>query len=214
MTTKGQKLRNKRANRAKDMPELAATTTTPRAGRPKDSQKVREHIEDNPVLLARKRHTGSGNLSQMRSQALGTSAGRALWLFCEVHHPNGREAAVDRLSGAFLGYCNSQDRALRQLYEKSVYPKCAKIVTEPERFETRDDYQPDLRSEDERDRDARNSEQHWTDILNRLPMAQRVIIQSAHKGWVELFQEAKLTRKGFDFCKACEALADEVERRG
>ena len=158
---------------------------------------------DNVVLQARARHCGGADIEAMKSQMLGDDAGKALWMVL------GGDAV--KAYEAFNGYRGAQERYHRIALGKSLHAKTAKIETAPERFETRPDDQPDLRTEDERHRDAINNYQRWMDLMGRIPLHLSASIHSAINGWVILIDAGQVTPKGKAFCDACVALAEALD---
>lgn len=66
----------------------------------------------------------------------------------------------------------------------------------PERFETREDDKPDLRSEDECHRDAVNDWMRWRGYIGQLRSDQQFALFEVVRGRAEPVVEAELTRGG------------------
>lgn len=84
----------------------------------------------------------------------------------------------------------------------------------PERFETREDDKPDLRSEDERHRDAVNDWMRWRGYVGQLRSDQQFALFEVVRGRAEPVVEAALTRAGERFVDALKELAVIVDAGG
>lgn len=137
---------------------------------------------------------------EMRSPAYSGEAERAI---SSIHGGEARTRALEAHKGlisAYERYC--------AVFGKSPYPKCATIETAPERFETRADDRPDFRSEEERERDAKNRWQIWVTQVNLLSKADsRAIWDHVSRGSILRTPEG-VTAKGRAFAQAVLNLAD------
>ena len=203
--TKGAKLRAK-----KSMPELAPVERREKDGRIKRSTRDGyERAPDDVVLKARARHMGKPEQkkSKMRDAALGYAAGRAIYALHE-----GRPAA--RLWAAYTGLTDAEARYIRHSSGRSLYAKTARLEYLPERFESRADDRPDLRSEDEKFHDAANRWMYWRGLVMQLPSFQQVLIFDVAYGRADpMHPDGHVTPYGGRFVEAVERLADVVDER-
>ncbi|TNE54818.1 MAG: hypothetical protein EP341_05655 [Sphingomonadales bacterium] len=201
----------RRAKRAKlaGLPELAEVERREIDGGTTRKRRTaagkREKAPDRVALEARARQMGSDDVEAMRSQALGEAAGMAIHLLSSGDKAN-------MLWGAYSGLTAAEARYHRVVLGVQMTAKVSKIETMPETFEARPDDNPDLRSEDERHRDASNSWASWLAIFNRLSLGERAIIQAVSRGWCEPVKDGKITDRGREFVQAVAALADEVDK--
>ena len=203
MTRAYTKAAKRRAKKA--LPELAAVPKPKKRGKARMAEIDRE--PQRVALETRARLMGMTDTNAMRSQALGEAAGRAIYL---KHQPD----AAARLWDTYAGLTATEQRYARLVLGKSLHAKTAKIETMPERFETRDDDQTDLRSEDERHRDATNAWMRWRGYIGHLSSYDQSAIFCVVRGRNEPVVDAKLTKAGIDFVTALERLADVVDSRG
>ncbi len=174
-----------------------------RADRPDPSEQLL-------ALRARCRDAGlpvtEGNLADARSAAW-EGAGLAL-VAAGLPDRGKREAAV---WGAFLG--------ARVAYARHVLdsPRSGGVwlpAVTPEVVETRPDDKPDLRTPDEKSRDAANAWAYWADLAARLRPVHRTAITAAlYTPSILLRDGGGITKAGMIFAAAMVALADEHERR-
>ena len=161
------------------------------------------------VIEARVRMLGkSPNDNAARKAAKAPShsceAGRALVL-------SEGEVVGESLYKMFAGFQAAQDRYMRLTTGLSLHAGCAKLETTPERFETRADDRPDLRSEEEKLKDATNRWMAWQGRIGRLDVKRRALINqvSIRDEFLVVIEKrgAKLTGRGADFVDAMKALA-------
>lgn len=111
----------------------------------------------------------------------------------------------DRIDKAHAAYC-------RHVLSVRRFAKTAKIELMPERMETSADAPaPDLRSEDERHRDAQNGWARWTARLARLDARQRTAITDTMRGVCEPVRDGKVTCAGREMVAGVKALVEKRE---
>lgn len=200
--------RNKVKQKPLSLPGLAPTPRPKKRGKARMTEIAREQDPQRVVLSARARMMGKENTvqnrSDMRTQALGEAAGRAIYLACD-------EDEAAKLWDVYAGLTATEARYSRLVLGKSLHAKCAKIEMMPERFETREDDSPDLRSEDERHRDAVNAWARWRGYIGHLHSHQQNAIWAIARDRVQPLSEAKLTQPGRLFVEALRALAEVVD---
>ncbi|WP_372570377.1 hypothetical protein [Ruegeria jejuensis] len=199
--------RRGKAKKKFEFTELAEAPRKKARGRKRMEQIQREKVDRNPgkvALQVRARQMGQDDWRQMQAQALGEPAGRAIYL---SHKPD--DAA--KLWSVYAGLTASEARYHRIVLGKSMAAKTAKIEFLPDRFEARADDQPDLRSEDERHRDATNAWDSWLNMLNLLSLGDRAVIESVSRGWVEPVKDGEVTIRGRQFVVAIEKLQAVVD---
>ena len=200
--TKAAKRRAKKA-----LPSLSPVPRPKKRGRERMAEIQREGHDRNPqqtALEARARMMGVKDLSAMKAQALGEAAGRAIYL---SHEPD--DAA--KLWDVYARFTATEERYASLVLGKGLHAKTAKIETMTERFETRDDDSPDLRTEDERHRDASNAWARWRGYLGHLSAFDQNAIMCVVRGRNEPVKDGKVTQTGQDFVQAVERLADVVD---
>jgi len=210
MTSKAERLRNKR--RAKlDLPELAKVGNPRKLqGRARMAQIEADPEARHTVLDARARMMGldpATSREEMARQAYGEAAGRAIRSFCDPD-------SAARLWRVYTGLTQANDRYHRMVLGVSMHPKVAKIETEPERFGTRADDQVDLRSEDERHRDAVNAWTRWHGYLMHLSAHEQTAIWDVVKGRIEPMTPEGITPRGIRFVEALQKVSEVVDQQG
>lgn len=199
---KGDKPR-KRA-RKQELPKLSAVPQRKARGKRRMQQIDRE--AQNVVLEARARRMGKDGSdeavkSEMRAAAFGEAAGRAIHLL--------RPDRAGELWATYLAFTNAEETYHKRCLGMRTHPKVATIEMLPEQVESRADHKPDLRSEDERHRDAVNRWQEWSDALRTLDLGQQAALWAVIRGWAEpLDLDGKATAAGERFVSAVEALHD------
>ncbi len=205
---KGDKRHRSRAKKPKALAGLELAETPKRDKNGCFADRVRQQDPDphpqQVALEARARQMGSDKIDDMRSQALTDAAGRALTLSCEPD-------AAKELTALYGAYIASYRRYMLRCIGLSPDAKVAKIEMTPDRMETRADDRPDLRSEDEKDRDAANSWARYHTALGRLSLADRSYIEGAGRDWVVLVDAGEVTAAGKRFVAAMERFAGFVE---
>ncbi|WP_424967323.1 hypothetical protein [Dinoroseobacter sp. S375] len=213
--SKGAKRRARKSNKA-DLPELAPVDRKQPNGRlRRDTDYVAERDPQKTVIEARKRHSGNKDKDAMRHPAYGEPAGQALMASCK-----GDEA--ETLWGTYKALTAAQDNYHRRILGKGLHPKTAKLEMMPDVVEARPDDQPDLRSEDERDRDTVNAWMRWQGHLGCLAAHHRLSIHETRSDQVQVMGAvvdaknerivAVVTGQGKRFVEAMRALQVFVDR--
>ena len=168
-------------------------------------------------LIARVRQMGKpateANLVAARNQALGEPAGQAIYLLADNKATKARAAKLWAVYAAWTASCT---RYWRLALQMSPHSKCAKIEMAPERMETRDDFTPDLRSEDEKVNAATSAYMSWEGRLGQLSAMDRAALWDVALGRqsplrLGKFSQAEMTIRGEMFLSALSKLADIVE---
>lgn len=162
---------------------------------------------DNPtdtVREARKRHMPRANRSTLLDPIMCEQAGQAITLAAD-----GDEAA--KLWEVFTAYDRAHGTYSRLVLGRSRFPSISKMEFMPERLETRADDRPDLRTEDERVRDARNAMAAWDAHMAKLRPWERHIIAGVVRQAETLHDLGVLTVAGRSFVAAVRRLRDVVE---
>ena len=200
--TKGAKRRAKKAK----LPDLASVPKKQPNGRTR--RKAGELAERNPtrtVMEARARQT-SGKVADMNNPAFCEPAGQAIYAFLE---PDCRKDAWDAYAGLTLAEAVYHKHYTGQ----KLHAKTAKIEMAPERFEARADVQPDLRTEEERSKDAANRGMRWRGYLMQLrPEEQKAILDAAY-GRVAPMDAGLVTGAGERLAYACDRLAEKIRSK-
>lgn len=169
-----------------------------------------EQDADHVALKARCRHAGwvETELAKARLQSMEGQAGLAITIGAKDDNERSRLWDVWRgLDGAEATY-------FRRILGKSRHAKTAKIEMQPpEALETRPDDRPDLRDEDQKDRDAVNGWMRWKGFLGHLATHERVSISQALQHKSGLVKDGKLSVSGVTFLAAMRELARVVEGR-
>lgn len=202
----GAKRRAKKASAPKKagLPKLAEV---PKRAKTRGRARMRELEDDaqSAMLGVRARQVGSDNQDAMRSVMLGESAGQALYLSL------GEDEAR-----ALWGHYTALTAAQRRYHLSmglSIHAKTAKVESQPEVFEARDDQEIDLRTEDERDEAAARAWGVWSDLIKGLGLAHASAIQSAAQGFGDLVLDGSVTQAGGRFVKAMQALDMAVAKK-
>lgn len=111
----------------------------------------------------------------------------------------------DRIDKADAAYC-------RHVLGRRRFAKTAKLELLPEKLETSADAPAaDLRSDDEKHRDAQNGWARWTARLSRLSAQQRLAITDTLRGVRDPIRDGKVTRAGRDMVDGIRAMVDRKE---
>lgn len=111
----------------------------------------------------------------------------------------------DRIDKADAAY-------VRHVIGRRRFAKTAKIELLPEPLETSADADPaDIRSEDDKHRDAQNGWARWTARLSRLSAQQRLAITDTLRGVRDPIRDGKVTRAGRDMVDGIRAMVDRKE---
>ncbi|MEC8039566.1 MAG: hypothetical protein VX181_02470 [Pseudomonadota bacterium] len=169
-----------------------------------------ERAPDKVALQARARMMSAGErpLEVMRTQALGEPAGQAIYLTYGKSDP---ELAAE-LWQIYATFTGCEARYARVVLGKSLHATPRKVEMLPESFEAREDDQPDLRSEDEKHRDAVNAWMHWRGLIGQLHAVHQRDLFDVVRGRREAVAGGKVSRAGERLLVALELLR-EVGRR-
>lgn len=205
------KKRAAKAAKAK-LPGLAATPKREKSGRKQRETSAKIGAERHPdrvALNARARHNGMEETHESRRKVSAQSWAGEVGAAIHIGH-SGEEA--ERLHRAYAGWLAADSVYCRRHLGVSRHAKTAKIEMMIGRFETRPDDRPDLRSAEERDRDAVTNWMRWQGYLGQIDPHQASAIKSG-----DLYALVKdgrdgpvLTRQGQVFVAGLEALADIV----
>lgn len=114
-------------------------------------------------------------------------------------------ALFDRIDKADAAYC-------RHVLGVRRFAKTAKIELLPERMETNADAPAaDLRSDEEKHRDAQNGWGRWTACLARLNARHRLAITDTMRGVREPTRDGKVTRAGHEMVDGLRAMVARKE---
>lgn len=214
--------RHRKRQKAKQaMPALAPVKKRAAQGKKRMTQLAAQEPDAPKVVLeARARHVGvrprAETLAAMRSEMLSEPAGQAIWLATGCGQPNagtGRLDAAQRLWRVYARLTAAEYAYQARILGRTAYPKCARIEAMPERFETRADDRPDLRREEERDKDTVNNWMRWQGHIGQLPGDMQTAIWDIVRQRREPVQDAHITMAGDRFVRAVGALVEVVERR-
>jgi hypothetical protein len=199
--TKGAKLRAKKAAQA--MPRLAEVPKKQPNGRTR--RKTGERETQAVALTARARHMGkpASDAREMDLERLSDGAGMALSLICDP-------GTAESLWRHYASLTAAEARYHRSI-GKSIHAKTAKIEMMQERFETRPDDQIDLRTQEERDRDAVHQWMRWQGALARIAPHHRTAIFDAYRYHVDLVDAGEVLPAGRRFVRAMQVLSVAAE---
>ncbi len=191
------------------MVALAPAPKRKKRGRERMTQLAAEPADpDAPrvALAARARQMGldAGDRAVRRDMAdpsHGEPATRALLLSEEE---DGAKPLID----AYRALTASYRQYTGTVLGVSAYPKTGRIEMRPEQFEARPDDRPDLRSEDERHRDAANAWAGWRDKLDALGTARASAVWTAVFGFADLHDGSRITSAGRRFVEAMKEIAE------
>lgn len=183
----------------------------------KTTRKLYEHFreevavetieKDDPqatVREARARQTGRPE-KQVLAPMLGEDAGRAI----DKGAVNREEAR--RMWEVWDALEKARRASVFHTVGRPMFPAVAKIEYMPERFETRDDFTPDLRTEEERHMAAMNNWRHWRHVLGFLSPRERYSLESALWQRDQLHLAGALTVHGVTFVASMRALVEVVD---
>lgn len=186
----------------KALPALAGTKRRKKQGRARMEElpQEREGHAQATVLEARARQMAqAGKKPQDMKQAMfSEDEGRVLGMI--YSHSDAK-----RMWGHYVALTTSETRYHRSL-GKSLHPKGAKLEMMQERFETRADDVVDLRTEEERDRDAARSWDKWLGVIRQIGIGHASAIQSASRSFATLTLDGAPTSAGLRFAGAMRAL--------
>lgn len=190
------------------MPEVAAVPRREANGRKQRETREGVGAERDPTktaLNARAKHMGEGQTREGRAKVAAQSyageAGRAIMASQQGEPARGMTECYTALLRADAAYCSRYLGSRR-------HAKTAKIEMMPERFEARADDTPDLRTDEERDRQAVSTWMRWQGWLGQIAKHKASAIQRA------LGEEAELVTCGGvltgEGCLFIEAMTDLV----
>lgn len=201
--TVGEKRRLKKL--ARDMPKLAEVPKRDKNGC--FVERTRQQGDKEPrrtVLEARARQMGrtASEAREMNRQRLSDGAGMALSLLCDPD-------TAETLWRLYVALTASEARYHRSI-GKSIHPKIAKIEMMQERFETRPDDQIDLRTPDQRDRDAVRRWMYWQGVIGHLAAHHQSAIFAGYRHNFDMVDTGKVTPAGRRFVEAMRLLGEVV----
>ena len=169
----------------------------------------REPVEDprNVSIMARARIMFAIPGEAMLDEMLVEPAGQAI-------HLGAKDADEAKKLWALFKRIDSADDGYHwRILGRSRFPSVSRLEMMPERFETRADDRPDLRTEDEKVRDTKIAWSRWQALLWRLGQYHAYTIQNAmrHSGPVMVLG-GKLTTAGQAFVAALRSLRREDEK--
>lgn len=187
--TKGAKRRAKKA-----LPKLASTPRLKKRGRARMAEIDNENRQTNLEARARQMGRPITAVDDMRDQMLGEGAGQALYLLCKPD-------AAKRLWDHYTALTAAEARYHRSL-GKSIHAKTAKIEAMREVFEVTAESTIDLRSEEDRDRDAVRRWMHWQGNIMRIHGHLQAAIYAAYRHHVTLVDAGEVLPAGRLFVEA------------
>lgn len=207
----GTRARARKLEARKALPELAAVPRREADGKTTRKKRTAALRADRKpcktALQARARMMGKDvrDAEEMRHQALGEPAGRAIFSVLE-----GRDAA--RLWDVYAGLTAAEARYAKIVLGVPINAKVAKIEFLPERMETNADDALDLRSDDEKHRDAVNSWMRWRGYVQHLDSRRQAAIWDVVRGRTEPMKDGKVTASGGVLVLALRDLAEVVDK--
>lgn len=157
------------------------------------------------VMQARARQMNRKATDAMLGSHLCEDTGRAI----DIGSKN--ETECKALWGVFISFDKAEHNYFRQIIGRPRFPSVSKMEFMPERLETRADDRPDLRSEDEKIRDASNGWARWQGYLGHLAAHERSAIIRAAWQMDDLHKGDTLTAAGNAFVLAMRSLREVVD---
>lgn len=114
-------------------------------------------------------------------------------------------AVFEPMDKADAAYC-------RHVVGRSRFAKTSRIELLPEAFEARGDEQHDPRTEDEKHRDACDTQARWRGYLAALTHGERGVIRRVMRGFSDPMRDGKVTVEGHRFVRAIRSLRNELSR--
>lgn len=191
------------------LPTLAPTPRRKSRGKERMNQIRKEGSADRVALAARCKQMGKGanHMNEMREQMLGEDAGRAIHIGTEGD-------ARQSLWQTYCAFTASERTYAHRVLGCGLDPKGQKIEMQPERLEARPDDKPDLRSEDEKHRDATNAWMRWRGLIGHLRSIDQTAIFDVVRARKQAVEAGGLTSAGQKFVAAMVLLQDVVDGRG
>ena len=204
--SKGAKRRAKRGRASGgDLPGLASVPR--RDGNGCYVERTRQQAEDPRVVALNARIRHFGPEVDAASVMLADPAGQAI-------HIGARDAdEAGKLWDVFARFDAADETYFRRIIGQPRFANVGRLDMMPERFETRADDRPDLRTEDERDRDAVNGWMRWQGALQAIGAHDAgLIIHESRQTCVAMFIGGRLSTTGASFVAAMRSLRQVVER--
>lgn len=208
--SKADRAKKRRKNQQTFAEAVALGPIEPRKKSGQGAKAYRAPVDPEPprvTLEARARQMGkpASQWVDMRSQALGEDAGRAIYY---VAAPDD----APQLWGVYKGLTEAEVRYCRLKLGKSVSAKTAKIEMEPEKIETRaEESPPDDRTWEEKLRSATNRWMDWQRWMGMLSSADQTAIWDIARGRREAMTGGEITGAGVRFVAAIVNLAERVD---
>lgn len=205
MTSKAQARRNRRKWKAQQLPELAPIE---RNEQPRHKGRFIRSEEDpqKTARTARLRQLPGGDTGKHKDDALAPLLGCPMGFVILTER---RRDVASALWDVWQAYCAAERTYRLRILGLSGEPKGASLEMTPETISTNPDEKPDLRSEDEKDRDASNNWMRWQGYLGCIPKEQASLLRRAEKGTCRpLWQDCAPTQTGMAALAALEALAE------
>lgn len=164
------------------------------------------------ALMARARHLDV-DYSRAAKPALacpqmGHPLGVVMLVVCD-------KSDVARLWSVFYGFCQAERTYRMRYLGQSGSPKGATIQMAHERFETEQSHTVDVRSNEEKDRDAVNNWMRWRGYIGHLRSEMASLLYAAERGdGPVLVRGPQPTDSGRETLKALMALSDVSETKG
>ncbi len=197
--------------RGKHKPMIAELATIPRK---QPNGRLRQR-SDSPrdarraALSARCRKLGLMDNKQNRKDVSAQHMSDAMgWIMDRECKPD----QIRTLSGVWSGMLSAHRTYSLRYLGQSGSPKGATMAMVTEKMETDKSHSVDLRSPEERDRDAVSNWMRWQGYLGCLSARDRALLADARQQAEDtLWQRAKPTGRGLNTLTALKALADVVE---
>lgn len=175
-----------------------------------ESVSIEQREHDDPlrtVREARARQTGKP-ANDVLYPIFAEAPGRAI--LSEVEKP----ADQNRLWKVFLDYDTADAIYTARVIGRPRFPNVSKMEFMPERLEASASDRVDIRSDDQKHRDAVNAWMKWQGYLGHLTGPERTSIYRAARQMDELHKDGRATVHGIAFVRALRVLAGVVEGGG
>ena len=163
------------------------------------------------ALSARARHYTGKDSEDTRRAMKGVHMGNQLGWVLECEESS-KDARRD-LWATFEVWCAAEANYRRRYLGQSETAKGAAIGYVPDRMETDKSHSVDLRTSDERDRDAVNTWMRWKGYLGHLSALHCSALHQARLGQGDLWKDSVPTRAGLLALVALRALHDVVQAK-